>query len=340
MEANPDRAALLVRQAQQSGVVSADQIGKWRAEVARHQEEAKVQRLAGLVEDRLHEGKLVDGDDSAKAYLQQLQAAAPGNPNTQRVGREAGEAFLRKAREAALAKNNPEQERWLGEARGAGMRSADIAAFQRDLANARAKAAQADNERVLQLARAALRDGRLTDPAQESAAAYLGQLQSADPNNAGLADSGRELAAKLLERARGALLAGKSADADLALAKRWGADPKDLAAVQQLQSAPKGKSAGVDPATLAAGLKRLRAAPPDYPQNAMEQRISGTVTLEYTVDVHGETRDVHVVEATPPGVFDQAAINAVRHWRYAPVVVNGSAVEVPTRTRVRFELPK
>jgi outer membrane biosynthesis protein TonB len=39
-------------------------------------------------------------------------------------------------------------------------------------------------------------------------------------------------------------------------------------------------------------------------------------------------------------VFDQAAINAVKHWRYAPMVVDGAAVEVPVKTRMRFELPK
>jgi hypothetical protein len=30
----------------------------------------------------------------------------------------------------------------------------------------------------------------------------------------------------------------------------------------------------------------------------------------------------------------------VKRWRYAPVLVNGAAVEVPTKTLVRFELPK
>ena len=65
------------------------------------------------------------------------------------------------------------------------------------------------------------------------------------------------------------------------------------------------------------------------------------MTLEYTVDTRGETRDIHVVEATPPQVFDQAAINAVKHWRYAPMIVNGAAVEVPgVKARMRFELPK
>ena len=94
----------------------------------------------------------------------------------------------------------------------------------------------------------------------------------------------------------------------------------------------------VVPASLIANLKRLRAIPPDYPPAAMAQRIAGSVTLEYSVDTHGEPRDIHVVEATPPGMFDQAAINAVKRWRYAPMVVDGKAVErgaPPVRQRER-----
>ena len=37
--------------------------------------------------------------------------------------------------------------------------------------------------------------------------------------------------------------------------------------------------------------------------------------------------------------FDHAAINAVKHWHYEPVVANGVPVEVPVRTAIRFELP-
>jgi protein TonB len=72
----------------------------------------------------------------------------------------------------------------------------------------------------------------------------------------------------------------------------------------------------------------------------MTQHIAGSVTMTFTVDVKGEPRDIRVVEALPPGVFDRAAIAAIRRWRYAPTIVNGTAVEVPVRTLVRFELPK
>jgi TonB family protein len=338
-DGNLDRASAYLRQAQQSSV-PVEQLNRWRGEIARRQEDAKVERLSALIEDRIRDGHLTDADDSARSYLQQLQSAAPANPTTQRVVHELETAFLRKARDAALAKNSAEEDRWLNEARALGAKPADIAAFERDVVGARQKAAQAESDRVLQLVRDRLRDGRLTDPAQDSASYYLTQLQSADPANPALATANGELAAKLLERAKSSLLAGKPADADLALARRFGADPKDLLAVQQLQAPAKAAAPAVDPATLAANLKRVRGESPDYPQTALTQRISGVVTLQYTVDVHGATRDIHVIEATPPGVFDQAAISAVRRWRYEPMLVNGSAVEVPVSTRMRFELPK
>jgi len=339
-DGNLERAAQYVRQAQQSTAIPAAEIARWRADIARRQDDAKVQRLAGLVEERIREGRLTDSDDSARTHLLQLQAAAPANASTQRVTRELIAADLRKAREAALARNAVEQERWLAEARAVGMKPAEAAAFQREMASSRQKALQADNDRLAQLARDRLRDGRLTDPAQDSAAGYLTQLQAADAGSAALADVSRELAGKLLERARSAVLAGRPADADLAQARRWGADPKDIAAVQQLQT-PRSRGAAIDPAALIANLKRVRAAAPEYPQAAMTQQIAGSVTLEYSVDTRGEPRDIHVVEATPPGVFDQAATNAVKRWRYAPTLVNGTAVDVPgVRTRIRFELPK
>jgi TonB family protein len=338
-DGNLERAAALVHQAQQSSSIPAEQISRWRSDVSRRQEDAKVQHLAGLVDDRIHDGRLIEADDSAKTYLQQLLAVAPASVTTQRATHELSTAYLHKAREAALAKNSAEEERWLGEARAIGMKPAEIAAFEHEVAGARQKATQAESERLVQTARDRLRDGRLTDPPQDSAAYYLTQAQSTDPTSTSVADAGRELAQQLLARARAAIGAGKSADADIALARHWGADPQDLLAVQQLQSQPKA-AAATDLAALAANLKRVRAVPPDYPQSALSQRISGSVTLEYTVDTRGETRDVHVIEASPPGVFDQAAISAVKHWRYVPMIVNGSAVEVPVKARVRFELPK
>ncbi|MDB6041647.1 MAG: Protein TonB [Gammaproteobacteria bacterium] len=352
-EGNIDRATALVRQAQQASAIPADQLAKWRTEISRRQEDAKVQRLANLVSDRIRDGKLTDpSDDDAKIYVQQLHEVAPSNVTTQRAVRELNAAYLRKAREAANAKNSADADRWIAEARAGGTSANEIAAFQHDLASVRQKAAQAEADRLVQVAREHIHDGRLTDPAQDSAAYYLTQLQTSDPTNAALAQASRELASKLLDRAKASALAGKAAlvEPDLTQAKRWGADAKDIAALQQMQVAVKpaaqgpsraaAAAAGMSPAALAANLKRQRYVPPEFPAKALSQRINGSVTVEYIVDTNGDPRDVRVIEATPPGVFDKAAISAVKRWHYEPVVANGAPVEVPVRTSIRFELPK
>ena len=91
---------------------------------------------------------------------------------------------------------------------------------------------------------------------------------------------------------------------------------------------------------LASQLKKIRNVPPDYPDAALSGKLSGVVTVEFTVGTNGEPRDVRVTDASPPGVFDKSAITAVKRWRYNPVMVNGTAVEIPVRTAIHFELPK
>jgi len=338
-DGNIERAAALLRQAQQSGVLSSEQATRWKSELARRQDEARVQHLATLVDERIRDGRLVEpADDSARSYVRQLQSAYPSSPHTARAQHALASAFMRKARDAGIARNAAEEERWLNEARGAGVSATEISAFQHDLAGAQAKAARTEGDHLVQLARERVREGRLTDPSQDSAAYYVTQLQSADPENAALAAVSRDLAAKLLDRARAAAQAGKSAESDLTQARRFGAADRDVQAVQQLAGGKAG--ANVDPATLAASLKAVRTVPPEYPQSALTKGVSGSVLLSFTVDAKGNTSDVQVLQSTPAGVFDRAAVSAVKRWKYAPVMVNGAAVEVPTRTLVRFELPK
>ena len=351
-DGNLDRAAALVRQAQQSPNIPADQLTKWRNDIARRTEDAKVQKLANLVSDRIRDGRLTDpADDSAKAYAQQLRDSSGSNPITQRALHELNGAYLRKAREAGTAKNNADMDHWLAEARANGVSAADVAAVQRDAASQRLKQAQAEEDKLATTVRDRIASGKLTDPANDNAAYYLMQLQSMDAANPAVGPLSHDLAYKFLDRARQSELAGKPAlaDPDLLQAKRWGADQKDITAATQVVPMPKpatsgasrgaSAAAGLTPSQLAQNLKRIKYVPPEFPAKALSQRVSGSVTIEYIVDTNGDPRDVRVVEASPPGVFDHAAINAVKHWHYEPVVANGVPVEVPVRTAIRFELP-
>jgi TonB family protein len=77
---------------------------------------------------------------------------------------------------------------------------------------------------------------------------------------------------------------------------------------------------------------------PDYPPEAVQQRLEGHVILEFTITAEGTTKDITVAESSSP-IFEEAAINAVSRWRYSPRLVDGAGVERPgTRTVIRFAL--
>jgi protein TonB len=77
---------------------------------------------------------------------------------------------------------------------------------------------------------------------------------------------------------------------------------------------------------------------PDYPPEAVAQKLEGRVVLEFTITAQGTTKDISVVESSAP-VFEQSAIAAVSRWRYSPRVVDGGGVESPgIHTVIRFAL--
>ncbi|RMF11621.1 MAG: energy transducer TonB, partial [Alphaproteobacteria bacterium] len=67
---------------------------------------------------------------------------------------------------------------------------------------------------------------------------------------------------------------------------------------------------------------------PQYPRRAAERGIEGYVVVELTVTELGTVKDVHVIEADPPGYFERAAIRAAQKFKYKPKVVNGQPIEV------------
>ncbi len=78
---------------------------------------------------------------------------------------------------------------------------------------------------------------------------------------------------------------------------------------------------------------------PIYPRRAQSRGIEGYVVLQFIVTKTGSVRDPEVIEASPPGIFDRAAINAALKFKYKPKVVNGEPIEVAGVTNlIKFEL--
>ncbi len=345
---NADRAAALLREAQQSGVVPAAQLATWRSQLSHLQQADKVQSLASLVHERIRSDELTSpAGDSAAAYLSQLRAAAPSAPATEQATAALIDALFSKAQQNALTGDTADEGRWLAAARVNGASAAQVAQFQRQVASAQSKAAHVKADRLAALVQARLRSGSLTSPAGDSAADYLQQLESSRPTGSAetaAAGDRTELADKLIARARYEIRTGETpqANADLAAATSWGASAAAVKAVQRLgtsSAAASQRAAGPDVAALAAQLQRVRYAPPEYPDRALNDRISGSVVVQYVVDEKGRTTDIKVTQSTPPGVFDRAATDAIRQWRYRPAQYNGQPVAVPVRTLIRFVLP-
>ena len=82
---------------------------------------------------------------------------------------------------------------------------------------------------------------------------------------------------------------------------------------------------------------KIRDAQADYPPLAHRMRVQGAVVLEAVIDVAGIVTDVRVTQSVP--LLDDAAVEAVRQWRYVPAVAHGRPVPYPLTATVRFTLP-
>jgi protein TonB len=98
------------------------------------------------------------------------------------------------------------------------------------------------------------------------------------------------------------------------------------AAQPQQQAAP-------PPAPKVANTLRPVSLPnPRYPREAALRRRSGSVEVEFTVGTDGRVTSSRVVHASPPRVFDRAALAAVDDWRFEPI-----GAPITTRRTINFQ---
>lgn len=97
-----------------------------------------------------------------------------------------------------------------------------------------------------------------------------------------------------------------------------------------------GLSAGAVQDREAVPVVRVR---PTYPASAAARGLEGHVTIRFTISPSGSVVDATVIDSAPPGVFDRAALKAIRRWRYDPKLVDGKPVARPNqKVTLTFEL--
>jgi periplasmic protein TonB len=80
----------------------------------------------------------------------------------------------------------------------------------------------------------------------------------------------------------------------------------------------------------------LHKVQPTYPPLARTARVQGSVVLAAVIGKDGAIQNLHVLSGHP--LLQQAALEAVKQWKYRPYILNGEPVEVDTQVTVNFTL--
>jgi protein TonB len=99
---------------------------------------------------------------------------------------------------------------------------------------------------------------------------------------------------------------------------------------------PPKQSGPVRVADLPVPPRKIVDARPVYPDIARQARREGTVVMEAVLDTAGRVTQLRVIQSVP--LLDQAALDAVRQWRYTPTTLGGHPVSVLMTITVRFTL--
>lgn len=97
---------------------------------------------------------------------------------------------------------------------------------------------------------------------------------------------------------------------------------------------------GGDPVPFTGDMVRpvlLSKIEPVYPSTARKARLPGRVVLEAVIGLDGSVESVSVISSSS-SLFDEAAMAAVRRWKYTPARMNGSPVRVYFTVQVSFTL--
>jgi TonB family protein len=182
--------------------------------------------------------------------------------------------------------------------------------------------------------------GALLEPPGANAYEQLLALRTKYPDSNEVRTEQQQLAFAFLERTRSAL-AGGDVDTAREFLSRVDTLVPNMAATKSLQTqltAAQQERSFNGNIVQAKTLRLVREVPPIYPREAERQGLSGWVDVEFTVAPTGNTQDLVVRGAQPLRTFDQAAMDAVKRWRFEPVMRDGAPVAQRAAVRIRFQL--
>lgn len=310
----------------------------------------RVNALLSQASARVQAGRLIaPANANARDALLEARRLDPTNPAVAQAIRELSTALTDEARTLIEANRLDEAQTYITAARQLGSAGAALTQVERALAEARSggatrrstpAASVSAGDALANTVRQQINDGKLIDPPGDNAREALSALRVAAPERPEVEELARTLAGRLLSSGRQAMAAkafDRSAQLIAASREVGGAYlGAEIAQAEMELARAREEHAFSTNIVSASTLKRTKTVSPTYPSEALRRGIEGWVELVFTVTPNGTVEDVEVRNASPANVFDDAAIRAVRQWRFEPVVRNGKPVPQRAMVRLRF----
>lgn len=81
----------------------------------------------------------------------------------------------------------------------------------------------------------------------------------------------------------------------------------------------------------------VKTPPPEYPENMRRDGVSGVVAVKVEIDEAGLVTNCSVSKSSNPA-FEQAAVNAVRTWKFTPAKKDGAPIKISLVIPIKFNL--
>ncbi len=314
-DARFEDAASALSRARALNVPDSSQIDDVAAELSTARSAQQIDGVLARASQRLDEGSLIaPPNDNARYYYELVLSSDPSNAAARQGLTAVASKLVLQARAEIDLGNFNTADAILADARRVDPNSAEVAATERALADAR--------ERVV------AEQQRLEDARQAEAERAAAERRAA------------EAEAQRLAAERRAAAAAEAAAAQAAVQQQASSEPQaSRSSGSSLNSSEPPAPAIEEAAPVAiSSLTRTRYVAPKYPRAAERRSLSGWVDVVFTVNPDGSVSNIGVIGSEPGDVFIESAKRAVEKWEFAPVIENGRAVSKRTAVRMMFAI--
>ena len=188
-----------------------------RQELQQKQLGARVHDFLTLANDRMRDGQLVEPlQDNARFYIESARALAPGDPEVKQTQRQLLDRLVAEARKALATDNADQADHWIDAASDAGVPPDVVADLAQESERVRATAKADALAHLALLFNQRLTQGKVVEPASDSAKYFLAQLEQSNPTHQTTLTAHQAFTARVLDEARNA-----TRHQEFAAAQKW-----------------------------------------------------------------------------------------------------------------------